>query len=423
MCIRDRVKKNGRAPREEYQELIRHCAKASDMTAAVYLWHKMPSAKLKHQPDDYKLLHPLHGKRMEDSKAFQNVPALPAWVKNTKREIHEILTKQELDAKKERSMDKLPIVITELLKIEDHGWARVFENTNALAQFLARKCKLKESQARPLVSVMRDAELLTELGDGSKTSGDLSTKKKVRVASKEKLISVAKSLANAAKEVAKDEEVEDDKRAVAKLTSRQLRLGICQGVAAAKEEKKAKEEKPWEQRQKDREKKKRKLEEGQDQDPDEDHDEDQHRDEDQDEEQPEGDISDDAEEVVDAPEEKPKKKKKKQPVEEAVEPAAAVEVPSNKPKAKKQPAADEAEEAPTTKVTAKKAKAKKTAEVPAKKEKKVREPKKKVEEEFEVDNSNGLADDHEDQEGEVDDRDTEPVYHTDADLMAAFNAL
>jgi hypothetical protein len=44
------------------------------------------------------------------------VPPLPEDVKNTKREIHEILTSQELQPKKERHQDKMPYVISELLK-------------------------------------------------------------------------------------------------------------------------------------------------------------------------------------------------------------------------------------------------------------------------------------------------------------------
>eukprot|EP00658_Telonema_sp_P-2_P023377 TRINITY_DN19363_c0_g1_i2.p1 TRINITY_DN19363_c0_g1~~TRINITY_DN19363_c0_g1_i2.p1 ORF type:complete len:341 (+),score=140.93 TRINITY_DN19363_c0_g1_i2:236-1258(+) len=177
---------------------------------------------------------------MEDSKILERVPDLPPWVKTTKREIHEILVRKDLEGKKEQSMDKLPIVITELLKVEDKGWARVFDSTNALAQFLARRCKFKEAQARPLVSVMKDAGLFTELGEGKKKGkGDT----KIRVASREKLIQVAKSLSSTAKEVAKDEEVSDDKRAVAKQTAHSLRVQICQGVSESKEKKKA--EKPW----------------------------------------------------------------------------------------------------------------------------------------------------------------------------------
>ena len=104
-------------------------------------------SRLEHGPEEYKLLHPLHGKKMEDSKKLKKVPVLPEWVKrcesvyscshvittlcsdvadsdvadsdvgSTKREIHEILTNQQLAPKKERASDKLPIVISELLKV------------------------------------------------------------------------------------------------------------------------------------------------------------------------------------------------------------------------------------------------------------------------------------------------------------------
>ena len=40
---------------------------------------------------------------------------------------------------------------------------RVFESTKALVQFLARRCKIKESQARPLVGIMKDACLIQDV--------------------------------------------------------------------------------------------------------------------------------------------------------------------------------------------------------------------------------------------------------------------
>jgi len=242
---------DGAVDMQLYHTLIKHCAKTSDMSAAVYLWHKMTDAGLEHGPEEYKLLHPLHGKKMEDSKKLKKVPALPEWVKSTKREIHEILTNQQLAPKKERASDKLPIVISELLKIEDTGWARVFESSSALAQFLARRCKLKESQSRPLVSILRDGELFTMLGatkEGKPKPGE-PPNKKIRIASREKLIQCAKALSFAAKEVGKDEDVDADKRKQAKETARLLRIEICQGVQEVKDQKKKEKEaaeKPWE---------------------------------------------------------------------------------------------------------------------------------------------------------------------------------
>jgi len=169
---------------------------------------------LPHTAEDYKFLHPLHGKSMHDTKAFKNLPSLPCHVSKiqggAKKEIHDILSSQELEPKKERHLDKLPYVISELLKQRDEMLAREFngkqkfDGSAALAQFIARRCKLKESLARPLVSVMREAGLLLETeGEGEGTTGQ--KKKQIMLKSTNELVEYAMGLPQTAKALAEEE--------------------------------------------------------------------------------------------------------------------------------------------------------------------------------------------------------------------------
>ena len=50
----------------------------------------------------------------------------------------------------------------------------------------------------------------------------------MRIASREKLVKWAKSLARAAKDVARDESVDEAKREAARFTAQELRRKICQ---------------------------------------------------------------------------------------------------------------------------------------------------------------------------------------------------
>ena len=65
------------------------------------------------------------------------------------------------------------------MRAREYNGKQVFDGSHAMAQFIARRCKFKESHARPLVSVLREANLLIETEPEAEAGAEASKKKRL----------------------------------------------------------------------------------------------------------------------------------------------------------------------------------------------------------------------------------------------------